>query len=48
MCAVGIEFNCFALYSIPDLNLGPDPILQWKKSMELGRRHFYMEYVYTC
>ena len=34
--------------SQPDLNLGLDLILQWKKNMELGRRHYYMEYVCAC
>lgn len=39
------------LYCTSDLNLGLDLIHPWKKNMELGKRHFYMEYVnsmYFC
>ena len=39
------------LYCTPDLNPGLDLIHLWKKNMELGKRHFYMEYVnnvYFC
>ena len=40
-----MEFQVCPLLYV-DLNPVLDLIPQWKKNMELGKRRFYMEYVY--